>query len=195
MTRQTRFGMLITILAFTLLAALMQPCIARIVYTQTDQLIKNDGSLSIDFSNNGHTDVIINQSGAPIGNCSYDQVSANAASGGGILSGSSSPDGPLAAALSAGAPIGSQDPFVSSAIMVDLVPGIPCGSGHNYGYWLGQGAHYLGVAFVKNGKVHYGWALLQCWLVGYGHEAGAYTKLTGYAYQTIAGMQILAGKT
>jgi hypothetical protein len=44
---------------------------------------------------------------------------------------------------------------------------------------------YLGLAFQKNGKTHFGWARLNVGPCG--------TALTGYAYETIPGKPIVAG--
>ena len=47
---------------------------------------------------------------------------------------------------------------------------------------------YLGLTFLRNGRTHYGWARLTV--------SGAFVaKLTGYAYETIAGKSIIAGQT
>jgi hypothetical protein len=48
--------------------------------------------------------------------------------------------------------------------------------------------HYLGLKFLINGKVHYGWARLNTT----GGPAG--TVLTGYAYETVPGKAIIAGQ-
>jgi hypothetical protein len=63
---------------------------------------------------------------------------------------------------------------------------------HNFGPWAngGKGVNnrYLGFKFLIQGKVHYGWARLNtiCCLE---------SKLTGYAYETIANRPIITGKT
>ena len=62
-----------------------------------------------------------------------------------------------------------------------------------YGPWAngisGKGfkGHYLGLKFLINGKVHYGWARLNTTSGG--------PLLTGYAYETIPGKAIIAGQT
>ncbi len=59
------------------------------------------------------------------------------------------------------------------------------------GPWYNVTDRYLGVRFQRNGRTHYGWARLN---VGDG-KVGNYAKLTGYAYETIAGKSIKAGQT
>ena len=60
------------------------------------------------------------------------------------------------------------------------------------GYWVGKQNRYLGLRFIINGKVHYGWARLSVQT-----EAGKPIKVTlaGYAYETVAKKAIRAGKT
>jgi len=65
-----------------------------------------------------------------------------------------------------------------------------------YGAWANGGkgfkAHYLGLKFLINGKVHFGWARLNTAGVRGGHLD---VILTGYAYETIPGKAIIAGQT
>lgn len=61
-------------------------------------------------------------------------------------------------------------------------------SGNTYcrGPWLNVSHRYLGLKFVINGAVHYGWARLNVkWCCS--------ATLTGYAYETVANKRILAG--
>jgi hypothetical protein len=66
----------------------------------------------------------------------------------------------------------------------------------NSGPWYGI-TGYAGLAFARNGKIHYGWAEF----TSTGTSCDRYyrcsisTTLIGYAYQTIPGKAILAGQT
>jgi hypothetical protein len=92
------------------------------------------------------------------------------------------------AALTAGAKIGAQGKFMSYGSMLHI---------ENYrsrtctGSWCNITDRYLGLKFISRGKTHYGWARFNV------HNNGlAITYvLTGYAYETIPGRAIIAGKT
>jgi hypothetical protein len=64
------------------------------------------------------------------------------------------------------------------------------------GPWYGI-TGYAGLAFVRNGKIHYGWAEFTgtAFLWGTLDRYSIRTTLIGYAYQTIPGKAILAGQT
>jgi hypothetical protein len=61
---------------------------------------------------------------------------------------------------------------------------------HCYGPWKNKQNRYLGLRFMINGEVHYGWAQLSetC------SEAYNSAVLTGYAYETIPNQSIKAGQ-
>jgi hypothetical protein len=63
------------------------------------------------------------------------------------------------------------------------------GTCYYQGHWLNASGRYLGLKFVIKGQIHYGWARLTV------HWRTQKAILTGYAYETIAGKGILAGKT
>jgi len=56
------------------------------------------------------------------------------------------------------------------------------------GPWLGVTNRYLGVKFLINGQVHFGWARLTV-------TSGLEATLTGYAYETVPNKSIKAGQT
>jgi hypothetical protein len=58
------------------------------------------------------------------------------------------------------------------------------------GPWANVSNRYLGLKFVINGKMHYGWARLTTY-----PGLNRYATLTGYAYETIPNKPIIAGKT
>lgn len=59
------------------------------------------------------------------------------------------------------------------------------------GLWGGVDKGYLGLEFEINGQEHFGWVRLED-VSGF---FPYYALLTGYAYNTVAGQQILAGQT
>jgi len=66
------------------------------------------------------------------------------------------------------------------------------GSYDDRGYWFNVTDRYLGLQFQIKGKTHYGWARLS---VSVGTYLQVNATLTGYAYETIPGKPIIAGKT
>lgn len=62
------------------------------------------------------------------------------------------------------------------------------------GQWLFTKDRYLGLQFVIQGQVHYGWARVTVSLAPE-RKGGIYAVLTGYAYETEANKPIITGKT
>jgi hypothetical protein len=93
----------------------------------------------------------------------------------------------LAYALAKGARIGPKQPFVGNPGMAFTTY-----QGNRWGAWQKVNEAYLGIRFSISGETHYGWAR-----VSLNHRLGYYwaVTLTGYAYETIAGKPIIAGKT
>jgi hypothetical protein len=64
-----------------------------------------------------------------------------------------------------------------------------------FGQWFNGGKglkhHYLGLEFLINGKVHYGWARISVAISGKTFT----TYLNGYAFENIPGKPIVAGQT
>lgn len=196
MKRFARFSLCGCAFVLALSFSLLQPCQARIVYTQTNQTITGpDQTLAIDLNHDGVTDVTIQQTMDTMG-CYYDWVAAVPSAGNAIDSNYQALDGYWATALNMGALIWQGSPYAPGlAIMTDVYGGIGCPFSHGGGFWGNAGPHYLGIAFVKNGRVRYAWAQLQVTFSNSQRSRSLTTTLTGYAYQTIAGKPIAAGKT
>ena len=64
--------------------------------------------------------------------------------------------------------------------------------GTYYGPWLKVKQAYLGLKFVVKGKTHFGWAHIK---LNPTSGLSISETLTGYAYETIPGKSIIAGKT
>jgi hypothetical protein len=101
-----------------------------------------------------------------------------------------------ASALKAGAPIGPSAHFAEKDVMLFARSQVETSNGktltqHLYGKWLGNNPErFLGVRFLIDGVIHYGWVRLTI-TSGTGKEAVG--TITGYAYETIAGKPIKAG--
>ena len=197
MQRLARFSVFGFLLVLAIPIAFTSPCQARVVYTQTNQTITDGGSLTIDFNHDRTTDVTISESYDKSG-CFYDAVGAYPSAGDSIASNKQSLEGYWATAFVAGEPIWRGSSFAPGlAFLIDDFggPGPGCSPGYGNGYWGNNGPHYLGVAFVKNGGVHFAWALLDVTISNVGRTRSITTTLTGFAYQTIVGKQIAAGQT
>jgi hypothetical protein len=62
-----------------------------------------------------------------------------------------------------------------------------------FGQWMYTQHRYLGLKFMINGQVHYGWARFGLTVPKSG--GGIRTTLTGYAYETVPNKPIITGKT
>lgn len=98
-----------------------------------------------------------------------------------------------AAALPAGAEVGSKANFASYPQGLNLAVIGLGSSGFASGGWSGVETAYLGLKFVFNGEVHYGWARIKFVYPG---GAGFLTgSIYGYAYESVPNQPILTGKT
>jgi len=195
MHRYSRFGLFTSLSAASFIIAFVQPSAARIVYTQTNVVLRNAGTIPIDLNNDGNADVTIRQSFRQQG-CWTFYAGAAPATGTSIISTRSGPDGDWASDLDQGQIVGPADPFVgANAVLSDVYDGPVCPFPHSYGLWGNAGPHYLGIAFTKNGHLRYGWAELNISLTDMPPLPGITTTLMGYAYQTTAGKSIMAGQT
>jgi hypothetical protein len=190
------------VVALVSVLALTQPSEAEIVYTPANVVVSCGhvlamhhppvacfGHYNLDLNHDGVTDFTIEVSFVGGIECmSSWGVGELPASGNGAIGG-----GGYAAALMQGAPIGHSQQFIRSGETMayyDLYgPGPPCFHTAG-GPWGNVTDRYLGLSFRRNGRTHYGWAKLTVSI-----PSPLYAKLTGYAYETIAGKSIIAGQT
>jgi hypothetical protein len=97
----------------------------------------------------------------------------------------------FASALKKGLTIGPNKSYFygSRGLMANIGAG-PYGF-YTAGQWFYTSNRYLGLKFMINGHVHYGWARVAVTLTSDGIQA----TLTGYAYETIPNKPIIAGQT
>jgi hypothetical protein len=97
-----------------------------------------------------------------------------------------------AAAMSAGNTVGSAANFQSNGRGL-VLGGVFLGSVSetHQGGFLNVETAYLGLKFLVNGQVHYGWARIK--FISPGSYAGA--SIAGYAYESVANQPIVVGKT
>jgi hypothetical protein len=159
---------------------------AKIVYTPTHHVIGKNGQYKLDLNHDKIADLtLVNAYGCNTDYC-IDALSAKPSGRNGIEGARGFLSIPFAYALKPGARIGPQAHF-SGRLMASSQS-----SQGSLGQWLNVANGYLGVKFIIHGKVHYGWARLTVQVAG---RAFIKTILTGYAYETIPGKSIIAGKT
>jgi hypothetical protein len=184
------------------LLALAQPAEGKIVYTPTYQFVPpycQFCSLDLDLNHDHIADFMFSHWSTMlvqgINVCAAASYCSEARGPNQILQ-VGDPGGGWAAALRAGEQISARKPFGPDLGMAFTVrQDSHCPSvGTNYavcslGPWKNVKGRYLGLKFVIQGKIHYGWARLN---VGKGARPAV---LTGFAYETIPGKAIIAGKT
>jgi hypothetical protein len=180
--------------------ALAQPSQAEIVYTPTNQTVAVNQTVAIDLNNDGIADfnlrnVLFAVTGAnhhggafPTGGGSQvvGYVSAVPPAGNHVMRTASY----YASALLRGGKIGRGGKWNTAGAMeaCSSVDGVTVRLG---GPWNDVKARYLGLAFVAKGHTHLGWARLNV-----SHSGCQMTAvLTGYAYETVPGKTIAAGRT
>jgi hypothetical protein len=92
-----------------------------------------------------------------------------------------------AAAVRGGASVNEVRPFKAEALVMLEAAGSYTHGRKSYCPWRNENPPYLGLKFLINGGVHYGWARVNAALRA--------TTLTGYAYETIPDEPIAAGAT
>jgi hypothetical protein len=177
---------------------------AKVIYTATNQVTHTGFPLYIDLNHDGIKDFLLRttfyegSSGLEVGLDASGYRNANNVVAGRRFSRSSYfLSG--ASALPAGARIGPKGNFsVRFPFMAEeLFNGV--GSEDSaLGAWAGKGKgidnRYLGLKFVVGGEVHYGWARLSVALGNHRQFDDVSGTLTGYAYETVPGKPIIAGK-
>ena len=159
------------------------PSKAEVLYTPSHAVLRGySGRLGIDLDHDGTDDFVLFI--RPVPCCSgYGSAPGLGANGG--ASNKVATIGPyqFAEPLNRTARIEKGHPFAAWAIM---------SSAFGYLLWHDAADKFLGVRFLINGEVHYGW-------IGFRSVTVAYpvitAKLGGWAYETAPGKSILAGDT
>ena len=180
---------------------------AKIVYTKTHQVTRTGVPLYIDLNHDGIKDFVLRTTfyvGTAYLKVGLDASSAYHGTKNAIAGRRFSRSGyffSAASALEAGAPIGPKREVVHRPFMAEELFPKDGGSSHysDLGPWVGKGKgvsnRYLGLKFVVQGKVHYGWARLSVRLGHHRQYDDVRGTLTGYAYETIPNKPIIAGET
>jgi hypothetical protein len=180
---------------------------AKVVYTETNEVTRTGFPLYIDLNGDGIKDFVLKtmfyrgSSGLAIA-LNASGCNANNLVAGRRYSRSSGYFVSAASALRGGAEIGPKGNFSVAMpfLAEELFAKHDVSSQYSdLGPWAGRGKgvtnRYLGLKFVINGEVHYGWARLSV-TVGHRRQFGDVSgTLTGYAYETVPNRPIIAGQT
>lgn len=179
---------------------------AKVVYTETNQVTRAHVPLYIDLNHDGINDFLLRTT--YYRGTSYFKVGLSAAgcnfnnAVGGQRFRDSSYFVSAAFALPAGARIGPKNQFpVHHPFMAEELFKKDIGTSQysDLGPWAGKGEgvtnRYLGLRFVVEGEVHYGWARLSVSLGHHRQYEDVSGILTGYAYETVPNQPIVTGKT
>jgi hypothetical protein len=97
-----------------------------------------------------------------------------------------------ASALRAGARVGPKGKFPPYAnVLARVWRKSDTGTFYSSGQWRNVKNRYLGLKFLIQGKIHFGWARMSISVINHSLSG----VLTGYAYETIPGKAIVAGAT
>jgi len=162
---------------------------ARIVYTPAHlKIVTNRAEIFIDLNHDGVNDFGFSARSAHATSSFSANLAVERAQQGNAVWSVEDSGHKCAAALAEGARIGPKRPFDVYKLVMAF-SGSHAGSSDGYCPWrvLSKPA-YLGLKFFIKGKTHFGWARFE-------DSTGFGTTLTGYAYETVPGKPIIAGRT
>lgn len=170
--------------------ALAQPAEAKIAYTPAyKKVLTNGGPAFLDLNHDGVNDFYLTNVLGGRSTTQFWVLKVVPGHGNQIFGGSNGGGYFVASDLSAGKAIGpNKQHFGAATIMYRM--GLYYS--HTIGSWGNVHDRFLGLRFLIKGKVHYGWARLNVSSV---HGKSLTATLTGYAYETIPGKAIIAGRT
>jgi len=183
--------------------AMTQPAESKIVVTNANIAV-NPGSVAyIDLNNDGINDFQLSVAIGGYDHSFYATLAIAPLTGGRVVGGNRGPLGPYASALASNANIGPSARFSSSVargqITIERSNGAESGPTSTYklyGKWGGAGTRYLGVKFLINGRVHYGWVRMTVSrTIVYSGAKTVSATITEYAYDTVAKAKLGAGET
>jgi hypothetical protein len=170
--------------------ALNPSATAEVVYTPISQKIASNTTFALDLNHDGVVDFRLINSDASV---HYLSVAPGIA-GNGVWQGHNGRFSELrAAALPLGRTVHSRAPFVDKKITMAYATGTAFTSQSTGGPWKDARNRFLGLKFLINDEVHYGWARFN--VVEDRHNETVYAEITGYAYETVANQPIKTGQT
>ena len=182
------------------LTTLSQPADARVVYTPAHiQIPINGGPLQLDLNHDGINDFAFQQTyksrSHKGSHFHYSRLEMSAAQKFNRVVKYGNGQVIWAGALPKGTRIDQQQPLTPSAYRIFMAKATYSSSKNGvYGPWVNERDTYLGLAFLINGKLHFGWARFDVKAHSGGCN-GICATLTGYAYETVPAKPIIAGET
>lgn len=181
--------------------ALSQSSEAKVIYTATHQKMPINSTFSLDVNGDGIPDFTF-FAGTELGGARRETYTFNSdaslSAEGATNSNQVLGIGEGVSALAAGVKIGATGNFATSHFFMGLVSATDSGPARYYGPWAPAGGnvknHYVGLKFVIDGEIHYGWARFNV-QIRQPLKGNPQAYLTGYAYETVPNGPILAGKT
>ncbi len=176
----------------TLLAA-APPAGAKIIFTPVNGQIASGSKYALDLNHDGVVDFTLqndfHNSTTPFGE---DLNIVPAVKGNAVWQGPRERYLQLtAAALPAGVPVNTGKPFEFQAVNMAYAS-LTAFTYVSGGPWKNVTNRFLGLKFLINGEVHYGWARLT--VLTDSRRETVKATITGYAYETIANQPILTGQ-
>jgi hypothetical protein len=167
---------------------------AEVIFTPVNGVIAEGAKYALDLNHDGVIDFTLendfHNSTTPFGD---DLNIVPAAKGNAIWQGPREQYLQLtAAALATGVRVGSGKPFAFQIVNMAYasLTALTYVSG---GPWKNATNRFLGLRFIIDGEVHFGWARLT--VIANKHHEAVHATLTGYAYETEANAPILTGQT
>lgn len=182
--------------------ALAQSAQAKVIYTATHQKIPLNTNLALDLNGDGIVDFNFfgyTRLGPAPRHDTY-TFNSDADLEINVVANSNQVWGvdEAVSALSAGVKIGGSGEFSPTPFVMGGVGATDSGTPRYYGPWAPEGGNvknrYVGLKFVINGEIHYGWARLNA-QIRQPRKGNLQAVLTGYAYQTIPNAPIFTGQT
>lgn len=179
--------------------ALAPPGEAEIIYTPANVTIGPGVPYALDLTGDGTTDFTFSAAVTGFGSGYSGSILVGPAQAGNeiaaVTAGKFTDD---AADLPSGHRIGSKTGFGGSlgnplVMAKGIIRSSTRSRGRCYGPWKNKQNRYLGLKFMINGEVHYGWAELSV-TACFDHDSYLNAELEGYAYETIPNKSIKAGQ-
>lgn len=174
---------------------------AKIVYTQAHIPIPTSSTVPLDLNHDGTVDFSFTNrfTTSEEGNARF-WLEVNPANSNGVWGkGGTFSFGRFASNLPAGRKVDANKLYYQTGGTAALMASVVGSSVYQYhstrtgGQWPYARSRYLGLRFVIDGKIHYGWARLS--VPSITRKDGITAVITGYAYETVPGKPIITGKT
>jgi hypothetical protein len=171
------------------------PAAAEVVFTPTNTPIAAGTTYLLDLNNDGIPDFTLHRCRSICGGDGHSSwLKLELDAPGNAVAPAAFPYAFEAAALKRGAPIGPRQAFLSKSQTsyggIGMADAFQYSRTFFHGPWANATNRFLGLKFLVDGQVHYGWARLTVT----NFNKGGTATLTGYAYETVPNQRIFAGE-